>query len=144
MNARRRLTHDRALRFFVVRHAKYGTRYGVLRWIQIQKCSGCETGASKMRKRTDRHNLRLWMGKALALIVLSAALFAGLLFSPLNCFADDGPKADPAGTSTGDRNAAVDAAGNAFVVAEPTDKTAPDYAAQKKAYEEQIAWVMFA
>src|SRR6202451_3152474 len=67
------------------------------------------------------------------LVVLFATLFAGL---PVQCFADDGPKADPAGTPTGDRNAAVDAAGNSFVVAEPTDKTAPDYAAQKKAYDD--------
>jgi Amt family ammonium transporter len=67
------------------------------------------------------------------LVVLFATLFAGL---PVQCFADDGPKADPAGTATGDRNAAVDAAGNSFVVAEPTDKTAPDYAAQKKAYDD--------
>ena len=67
-----------------------------------------------MRKRADWHYLRLWLGKAPAIMVLSAALLPGLL--PLNCFADDGPKADPAGTATGDRNAAVDAAGNAFVV----------------------------
>jgi len=43
---------------------------------------------------------------------------------------------DPAGTATGDRNNAVDAGGNAFVVAEPTDRAAPDYAAKKKAFDE--------
>ena len=42
---------------------------------------------------------------------------------------------DPAGIATGDRNAAVDAAGNAFVVPEP-DKADPDYAAKKKAFDE--------
>ena len=34
------------------------------------------------------------------------------------------------------QNNAVDAGGNAFVVAEPTDKSAPDYAAKKKAFDE--------
>jgi len=37
------------------------------------------------------------------------------------------PQRDPAGTATGDKHQALDAAGNPFVVAEPTDKTAPDY-----------------
>jgi hypothetical protein len=44
----------------------------------------------------------------------------------------EAPKPDPAGLATGDRATAVDAGGNAFVVAEPTDKTAPDYAQKKK------------
>jgi Amt family ammonium transporter len=44
--------------------------------------------------------------------------------------------ADPAGIATGDKSDAVDAGGNPFVVAEPTDKTAPDYAAKKKAFDE--------
>jgi Amt family ammonium transporter len=42
---------------------------------------------------------------------------------------------DPAGIATGDRSTVIDAAGNAFVVSEPTDKTAPDYAQKKKDYE---------
>ena len=54
-------------------------------------------------------------------------------------FADDGPKPDPAGTATGDKTTAVDAAGNPFVVPEPTDKTAPDYAQNKKAFDEYQA-----
>ena len=45
----------------------------------------------------------------------------------------------PAGTATGDKSAVVDAAGNAFVVTEPTDKTAPDYAASKKDFDEYQA-----
>ena len=48
-------------------------------------------------------------------------------------------QADPAGIATGDKTNAVDAGGNAFVVAEPTDKAAPDYAAKKKAFDEYQA-----
>ncbi len=69
-------------------------------------------------------------------LLLAAGLFAGLA-TP--CFADDGPKPDPSGTGTGDKNAAVDAAGNPFVIYEPTDKTAPDYAANKKAFDDYQA-----
>src|SRR6185369_12425736 len=50
-------------------------------------------------------------------------------------FADD-PKPDPAGIATGDKTNAVDGGGNSFVVAEPTDKTAPNYAEAKKASDE--------
>ena len=46
------------------------------------------------------------------------------------------PQPDPSGIATGDKNNAVDAGGTAFVVAEPTDKTAPDYAEKKKAFDE--------
>ena len=46
---------------------------------------------------------------------------------------------DPSGTATGDKTNAVDAAGNSFVVTEPTDKSAPDYADKKKAYDEYQA-----
>jgi Amt family ammonium transporter len=49
------------------------------------------------------------------------------------------PQPDPAGTATGDRNNAVDASGTPFMVAEPTDKTAPDYAEQRKAFDEFTA-----
>jgi Amt family ammonium transporter len=48
-------------------------------------------------------------------------------------------QADPAGIALGDKSNAVDAGGNAFVVAEPTDMTAPDYADKKKAYDEYKA-----
>jgi ammonium transporter, Amt family len=48
-------------------------------------------------------------------------------------------QADPAGITTGDKTNAVDAGGNAFVVPEPTDKTDPDYAAKKKAFDEYQA-----
>ncbi len=46
------------------------------------------------------------------------------------------PKPDPAGIATGDKTNALDAAGNAFVVSEPTDTKAPDYADKKKAFDE--------
>src|SRR5271167_578285 len=72
---------------------------------------------------------------SVAYIVLAAGLFAGL---STRCFANDdhGPKPDPSGTATGDKTTAVDAAGNPFVITEPTDKAAPDYAANKKAFDE--------
>src|SRR5262245_28304641 len=47
-----------------------------------------------------------------------------------------GPSPDPAGIATGDKNNAVDAAGTPFVVPEPADQSAPDYADRKKAYDE--------
>ena len=88
-----------------------------------------------MRKRARSVSLRLYA------VVLAAWLVLGMA-AP--CFAqdvpkNDAPKADPAGTATGDKTAAQDAAGNPFVVAEPTDKSAPDYAAQKKAYDDYQA-----
>ncbi len=46
---------------------------------------------------------------------------------------------DPSGAATGDKTNAVDAAGTSFVVTEPTDKSAPDYADKKKAYDEYQA-----
>ena len=50
-----------------------------------------------------------------------------------------GPKPDPAGIATGDKSNALDAAGNPFVVSEPTDKKAADYANKKKEYDEYQA-----
>jgi Amt family ammonium transporter len=68
-----------------------------------------------------------------AITLLAAALLAGL---STRCVAGDSPKPDPSGAATGDKTAAVDAAGNPFVVPEPADKTAPDYAANKKAFDD--------
>ncbi|HXZ86050.1 MAG TPA: hypothetical protein VEI82_11230, partial [Myxococcota bacterium] len=48
----------------------------------------------------------------------------------------DEVKPDPAGIATGDRTTAIDAGGNAFVVAAPTDTSASDYADKLKAYQE--------
>jgi len=85
-----------------------------------------------MIKRTGRHSVR-WL-YAFS-ILLALALFAG---RGTPCFADE-PKPDPSGTATGDKTSVVDAAGNPFVPNEPTDKNAPDYAAQKKAFDEYQA-----
>jgi len=46
------------------------------------------------------------------------------------------PAPDPAGIATGDKTSVADAGGNPFVVPEPTDKAAPDFAEKKKAYDE--------
>jgi hypothetical protein len=46
-----------------------------------------------------------------ALLLLASVALGGLL-TP--CFADEGPKPDPAGTATGDRTTTYDAAGNPF------------------------------
>jgi Amt family ammonium transporter len=89
-----------------------------------------------MKKRADRCSMRLSLVSASAVLFLVAGLFTWLA-TP--CLADDGPKPDPSGVSTGDKTAVVDAAGNPFVVAEPTDKTAPDYAANKKAFDDYQA-----
>src|SRR5580692_1757517 len=108
-----------------------------------------------MRKGSGRHSLRLSLLRAtsratlwarlsttlsatvsaLSALFLAAGLVAGLA-AP--CFADD-PKPDPSGIATGDKNAAVDGAGNPFVVPEPLDKNSPDYAKQKKDYDEYQA-----
>src|ERR1700685_1702455 len=46
------------------------------------------------------------------------------------------PKPDPAGLNTGDKTTVLDAGGNAFVVTEPADKTAPDYTQKKMEFDE--------
>jgi ammonium transporter, Amt family len=68
-------------------------------------------------------------------LLLVGSVFAGLLAPAFG----QGPKPDPAGVATGDRNNVVDASGTAFVVSEPTDTAAPDYAEKKKAYDEYQA-----
>jgi Amt family ammonium transporter len=49
------------------------------------------------------------------------------------------PQPDPSGLATGDKGSVADAGGNAFVVAEPTDKTDPDYAKKKADFDEYTA-----
>ncbi|HEY1657091.1 MAG TPA: ammonium transporter [Candidatus Sulfotelmatobacter sp.] len=88
-----------------------------------------------MTKRIGRHCVRLLAPFCIATILVGG-LLAGL---SRTCLADDQPKPDPAGISTGDRKSVVDAAGNSFVVAEPTDKNAPDYAANKKTFDDYQA-----
>jgi len=63
-------------------------------------------------------------------------LFAQWLFVPVMIVRADEPQSDPAGIATGDKTTTYDAGGNSFVVTEPTDKTAPDYATNKKAFDE--------
>ena len=89
-----------------------------------------------MTKRAERPSLRRLLGSAISAILLAVVVLAGL---GKYGFADDGPKPDPAGTATGDKTTAVDAAGNPFVVAEPTDKSAPDYAKNKKDFDDYQA-----
>jgi Amt family ammonium transporter len=59
-----------------------------------------------------------------------------LLSSPFPLMAQSAPAPDPAGIATGDRTSVTDAGGSAFVLAEPTDRSAPDYAEKKQAYDE--------
>jgi Amt family ammonium transporter len=66
--------------------------------------------------------------------MLLAAGILGFVFLP--CFGADQPKPDPAGVATGDKASAVDAGGTAFAPSEPTDKTSPDYAKNKKDFDD--------
>jgi len=100
---------------------------------RVSKDFATESRDSQWRKKS-RKRPRTWLPLA---CVFTAFLLATLAPS---CFADDA-KPDPSGIATGDKTTAVDAAGNPFVVAEPTDKSAPDYAANKKAYDDYQAQV---
>ena len=71
--------------------------------------------------------VRLSYGSSLAVLLTLGVMLLG----PLGAAAQD-----PAGIMTGDKSNVVDAGGNSFVVAEPMDKSAPDYAEKKKAFDE--------
>src|SRR2546425_2231631 len=75
------------------------------------------------------------------LLRAAVAVFCATILSgpAVVALAADEPQPDPAGIATGDKSTAVDAAGNPFVVSEPTDKTAPDYAQKKKDFDEYQA-----
>ena len=75
---------------------------------------------------------RKWVLRAIIALVF-AQTFAGSIRLAL---ADQSRQPDPAGTTTGDRSLVSDAAGNPFVVPEPTDKTAPDYAKSKQDFDD--------
>jgi len=62
-----------------------------------------------------------------------ATFMLGAVVAPVS---GQNPAPDPAGLTTGDKGTAIDGAGNAFVVSEPTDKSAPDYGAKLKEYED--------
>ena len=72
--------------------------------------------------------------KAAAVLVFALVVGGSLSAQPA-----PPPQPDPAGIATGDKSAVVDAASNPLVVAEPTDKSAPDYAQNKKAFDEYQA-----
>jgi hypothetical protein len=59
---------------------------------------------------------------------LAAAFLASSLALAVGTARADEPKPDPAGIATGDRNNAIDGAGTSFMVSEPTDASAPDFA----------------
>ncbi len=77
---------------------------------------------------------RQWLLK----VVLALFLVQWLSGPAILAMADE-PQPDPAGIATGDKTSTSDAGGNAFVVTEPTDKTASDYAKNKKAFDEYQA-----
>jgi Amt family ammonium transporter len=89
-----------------------------------------------MAQRIVRRPWRRALLSSGAVMLLAAAIFAAM---PTRCLADEEPKPDPAGIATGDKTNAIDAAGNPFVVPEPTDPSAPDYADKKKDYDEYQA-----
>src|SRR5262245_26333015 len=77
--------------------------------------------------------------RALAPVVLGVLLAAALAGRACPGGAAEEPKPDPAGVATGDRTSVYDAGGTAFVVAEPTDRTAADYGDKKRAFDEYQA-----
>ena len=85
--------------------------------------------AEKQSRQSQSKSLTVTPPSKRALLVLTFSILAALT-TP--CNGQEAPKPDPAGIATGDRTTVVDASGNAFTVAAPTDKTAPDYAQKKK------------
>ena len=79
--------------------------------------------------------LRLFERQSLPKVIV-AILCAYVLTGPVTLASADPPQRDPAGIATGDKTTTSDAAGNAFVVSEPTDKSAPDYAKNKQAFDQ--------
>ena len=76
-------------------------------------------------------NPRPWLIKVIVVI-----LFAQWLAGPVIAARADDPQPDPAGIATGDKTSTSDAGGNSFMLTEPTDKTAPDYAKTLKAFQD--------
>src|SRR5271169_1393564 len=76
-------------------------------------------------------NPRPWLIKVIVVI-----LFAQWLAGPVIAARADEPQPDPAGIATGDKTSTSDAGGNSFMLTEPTDKTAPDYAKTLKAFQD--------
>ena len=74
--------------------------------------------------------------RPLVRVLMALQLAACVLAVGASARADDAPQRDPSGIATGNRTTAIDGAGTPFIVTEPTDKTAPDYADQLKAFQE--------
>jgi Amt family ammonium transporter len=74
---------------------------------------------------------RQWVPKTVI-----AFIFAQILSGSMSVALAQQAQPDPAGIATGDKSAVSDAAGNPLVVPEPTDKTAPDYKQNKKAFDD--------
>jgi Amt family ammonium transporter len=85
----------------------------------------------KALRKTERSRCQP-LGKTLRRGSVMLALAGCILIALLPCAAQEAPKPDPAGLVTGDKTTVVDGAGNAFVVSEPADKSAPNYAQGKK------------
>ena len=85
------------------------------------------------KERSRRRPLGQALFKGAGTLVFCAGIIA---ISLTSCMGQEEPKPDPAGIATGDKTTVVDAGGNAFVVAEPADKSAPNYADSKKASDE--------
>jgi len=77
---------------------------------------------------------RQWTRNAIA-----AFVFALMVSGWVSAQQAQPPQPDPAGIATGDKSAVSDAAGNPLIVPEPTDKTAPDYQQNKKAFDDYQA-----
>ena len=78
-----------------------------------------------------RRNYGRWLLK-IAAVIWCAYLVVG----PIGHALAGEPQPDPAGIATGDRSSTLDAGGNSFVVAEPADKSAPDYKKSKQAFDD--------
>ena len=91
-------------------------------------------------KQFERRRKRLPFWKSARIFFFTTVLALGI-FAALGARgnAQEAPKPDPSGVATGDKTTAVDGAGNPFVPVEPTDKAAPDYATNKKAFDDYQA-----
>ena len=68
--------------------------------------------------------------------VLRLTALLALLVGVPGAMGAEAPQRDPAGTATGNKSTVFDAAGAPFVVPQPTDPSAANYAEQSKAYED--------
>jgi ammonium transporter, Amt family len=84
--------------------------------------------------RVSARRPRQWLLKAAVAIMLTQWPIGPVIIARA-----DEPQPDPAGIATGDKTVTSDAGGNSFVVTEPTDKTAPDYAKNKQAFDQYQA-----